>query len=72
MANYVLGSTIFINFMHESGALKELGDEAIPNFMKIFVSLHDLSNMLEHLLSSGTRREAEVFIKKYRILNDSS
>lgn len=65
MANYTLGGTIFVNFMLESGALKRAEGLAIPNFMKIFVALHDLSYMLERLLSSGTRKNAEAFIKKY-------
>lgn len=63
--NYATGGAIFINFMLESGALRQLKGLAIPNFMKIFVSLHDLSHTLEHLLSTGNRKEAEAFIKKY-------
>lgn len=65
MINYALGGAIFINFMLKTGALKQLHGLAIPNFMKIFVSLHDLLYILENLLSSGTRRDAEAFIKKY-------
>lgn len=65
MINYALGGAIFINFMLKSGALKQLHGLAIPNFMKIFVSLHDLLYMLEHLLSSGIRKDAAAFIKKY-------
>ncbi len=65
MDNYTLGWAIFINFVLESGALKQLGGIAITNFMKMFVSLHDLSNILEHLLSSGTYIEAQAFVKKY-------
>lgn len=65
MADYALGGTIFINFLLETGALKELKGMAIPNFTKIFVALHDLCRILEQLLSSGTRQEAADFIKKY-------
>lgn len=65
LANYTLGWAIFINFMLESGALKQAGGLAIPNFMKMFVSLHDLSSVLEHLLSQGTYREAQAFVRKY-------
>lgn len=65
MANYALVGTIFINFMLESGALKRKGGMAMPNFMKIFVSLHELAYMLERLLSSGTRKDAENLIAKY-------
>jgi len=72
MFNYVLNGAIFINFMMESGALKELKGMEVPNFMKIFVSLHELLYILEHLLSSGTRKDAEVFIKKYAKSNETS
>lgn len=68
--NYALGGAIFINFMLKSGALKQFHGLAIPNFMKIFVSLHDLLYKLEHLLSSGTRKDAAAFIKKYGKLTD--
>lgn len=63
--NYGTGGAIFINFMLQSGALKQLKGLSFPNFTKIFISLHDLSYALEYLLSSGTRKNAEAFIKKY-------
>lgn len=65
MINYALGGLIFINYMLESGALRQKEGMAIPNFMKIFVSLHELSYIMERILSSGSRKEAEVFVKKY-------
>lgn len=65
MLNYALGGDIFINFMLESGALKQKEGMTMANFMRIFVSLHELSYILERLLSSGTRKDAEAFIKKY-------
>lgn len=65
LPEYTLGATIFINFLWESGALKNAGGMAIPNFMKIFVALQDLFHILELLLSTGTREKAEVFIKQY-------
>lgn len=65
MINYVLGGAIFVNFMLENGALKMFKGMLVVNFMKIFVSLHELSGTLEFLLSSGTYKEAENFIKKY-------
>lgn len=70
--NYAIGGTIFINFMMQSGAIKQLKELAMPNFMKIFVSIQDLSYALEYLLSSGTREDAEKFIKKYGQIKDLS
>ncbi len=69
MVNYATGGAIFINFMIESGALKQKDGMALPNFMKIFVSLNELSYILERLLSLGTREDAEAFIKKYGQVN---
>ncbi|MCL4366172.1 hypothetical protein M1437_03000 [Patescibacteria group bacterium] len=65
MSNYALGGTIFINFMIENGAIRRVDDCIYPNFMKIFVSLHELFNILEKLLSQGTKKDAKAFIKKY-------
>lgn len=65
--NYALGGVIFNNFILQTGALKELKGLAIPNFVKIFVSIQDLFSALEYLLSQGTRKNAEAFIKKYSL-----
>lgn len=65
--NYALGGIIFNNFMLENGALKQSKGLTVPNFMKIFVLIQDLSYALEFLLSSGTRKNAEAFIKRYGI-----
>lgn len=72
MINYATGGAIFINYMIESDALRQKNGIAIPNFMKIFVSLHELSFVLERLLSSGTRVDAQAFIEKYGYLKRSS
>ncbi|MDP3948215.1 MAG: hypothetical protein Q8P87_00725 [bacterium] len=65
LMNYTLGGTLFINFMQESGAFKRLDELININFTKTFVSLHELSYILESLLSQGTRKDAEAFVKKY-------
>lgn len=65
VSSYPIGGLIFINFMVKHEALKQHNGLTIPNFMKIFVSLHELSLLLESLLSSGTRKDAESFVKKY-------
>lgn len=69
MINYTLGGAIFINYMLASGAIRQKEGMTIPNFTKIFLSLHELSYVMERLLSSGTRKEAEAFIKKYGRIN---
>lgn len=63
--HYTLGGAIFINYMLETGALKEARGLSWPNFTKMFVSLDQLSHILEKLLSEGTRKDAEVFIRRY-------
>lgn len=65
MINYILGSTAYINFMLESGAFKKSDGLVTINFTKIFVSIHELSDILENLLAHGTREDAENFIKRY-------
>lgn len=62
---YVMGGTLFINYMLENGALKRFEGLVIPNFTKIFVSLHELSTILESLLSHGSRKDAESFVNTY-------
>ncbi|MBI2338681.1 hypothetical protein HYU95_05880 [Candidatus Daviesbacteria bacterium] len=68
LVNYRLGGLIYINFMLQNGALKQLDNLVYINFTKVFVSLHELSSMLENLLAHGTRMDAELFIKKYTTL----
>ena len=63
--HYITGAAIFLNFMLESGAVKEEGGISWPNFTKMFVSLDELASILERMLYQGTRVDAESFIKKY-------
>lgn len=69
MVNYARGGSIFINFMLERGALIQKAGMAIPNFTKIFLSMHELSYKIEHLLSSGSKEEAEAFFNKFSRLS---
>lgn len=64
-AHYITGAAIFLNFMLESGAVKEEGGISWPNFTKMFVSIEELASILERLLYQGTREDAESFIEKY-------
>lgn len=63
--HYTIGGAIFINYLLESGALKESGGIHWPNFSKIFYSLDELSSILERMLYQGTRADAEDFINRY-------
>lgn len=72
LSNYALGGTVFINFMFRSGALKQHKGLTITNFMKIFVSLQELFEILEVLLLTGNRKNAEDFLKKYGKLDNFS
>ena len=63
--HYVSGGNIFINYMIDSGALRFAEGFSIPNFMKMFVSVEEMSEILEKILATGTRKDAETFIKKY-------
>ena len=63
--HYITGGAIFINFLLESGAIKESGGLSWPNFTKMFVSLDELASILERMLYQGTREDAESFIEKY-------
>ncbi len=63
--HYIIGGSIFLNFLLESGALKESGGLSWPNFTKMFMSLDELASILERMLYQGTREDAEAFINKY-------
>jgi|Napbiome12C3dose_1001474.scaffolds.fasta_scaffold00015_20 hypothetical protein len=72
MSNYALSGTVFINFMIENGAMKSTDSIVVINFMKMFVAIHELSVILERLLSQGTRKDAEKFIKRYGEIKSSN
>ena len=63
--HYAIGGAIFINYLLESGALKEAGGVHWPNFAKIYYCLDELATILERMLYQGTREDAEVLIKRY-------
>jgi hypothetical protein len=65
LSAYAMGGNIFLNYMLETGAIREHQGMTIPNFTKIFISLQELSSILEQLLAQGTRKDAESFIKQY-------
>lgn len=66
MSNYGLGGTVFLNFMIKSGAVKQFRGLLVPNFTKMFYSIHELYSILENLLAYGTKKDAQSFISKYQ------
>lgn len=63
--HYMIGGVIFINYLFENGAISEKGGVSWPNFTKMFFSLGELASILDKLLSSGSRKDAEEFIERY-------
>lgn len=63
--HYMLGGAIFINYLLENEAIQEKGGVSWPNFHKMFFSLGELGSILDKILASGNRSDAEAFIKKY-------
>ena len=64
-SHYAIGGAIFINYLLESGALKEAGGIHWPNFAKIYYCLDELATILERMLYQGTRADAEALIKRF-------
>lgn len=63
--HYMIGGVIFINYLLENEAIQEAGGISWPNFTKMFFSVGELANLLEKILASGSRSDAEIFIRKY-------
>lgn len=63
--HYMLGGAIFINYLLENGAILEKGGISWPNFAKMFFSLSELAIILDKILATGTKKDAEVLIKRY-------
>lgn len=57
--------TIALNYFFNSGALKEHNGFSWPNFMKMYVSMQQLSDALEWLISVGSYEDAKNFIDRY-------
>lgn len=63
--HYTIGGAIYINYLLESGAVQVATGVSWPNFTKMFYAISELAAILERLLSMGTRKDAEGFIKRY-------
>lgn len=63
--HYVVGGAIYINFLLDSGAIREVNGAFWPNFTKMFIAIDELAATLEKLLSRGSRKDAEELIKRY-------
>lgn len=60
--HYALACAITLNFLLESGSLKEKDGRLYPDFNKIFISLDHLSRIIEYYLASGSYEEVKEFI----------
>lgn len=65
LPHYIIAGSIILNYLEEEGAIQITKGMVVPNFMKVFVSINKLADTLEKLLVIGTRKDAEVFVKKY-------
>lgn len=67
--HYVQGFAIALNFILESGSLREAQGFYWPNFTKFFVSIDELTDALERILAIGTYEDAKEFVDKYASLD---
>lgn len=63
--HYTKGYAMVINYLKENEALLVKDGVSYPSFTKIFLCLDQLSEILERILSSGSREDAAAFIKQY-------
>lgn len=63
--HYLQGYAIALNFLFESGAIREHNGIFWPNFTKFFVCLEELASVLERMLAEGTYTEAKNFLARY-------
>lgn len=62
---YLQGYAIALNFLFETGAIREHNGIFWPNFTKFFVCLEELASVLERILAEGTYSEAKNFLARY-------
>ena len=65
LMHYIKGYVVAFNFFKECGALVVEHGLITPDFEKMFVAVEGLSNTLSHLMSCGTREEAQQFFDQY-------
>lgn len=63
--HYTQGHIVFLNYLLESGAIRQVNGISWPNFTKMFFALSELASILERMLSSGNRDDASKFINQY-------
>lgn len=67
--HYAQGFAIALNFFLESGAIRGSNGFSWPNFTKLFVSIDELSDILERILAVGTYEDGKKFTEKYASLD---
>lgn len=65
VVHYLKGNAIALNYLFNSGALKQKNGIYWPNFSKMFIVMNELAEVLDRLLSVGTYKDAELFIQKH-------
>jgi hypothetical protein len=63
--HYAKGFASALNFFLENGAICESGGFSWPNFTKLYVSIEELSSILEKILAFGTYKDAKNFLERY-------
>lgn len=63
--NYLAGYRVFYNYCLEHGAIVLVKDTILPNPSKMFLCADQLANVVMHLFSEGTEKEAKAFFDRY-------
>ncbi len=63
--NYLAGYRVFYNYCLEHGAIVLVNDAILPNPSKMFVCADQLANVIMHIFSEGTEKEAKAFFDRY-------
>lgn len=64
VVHYATGFAAALNFFLENNAIRESGGFYWPNFTKLFVSIEELSGILERILAIGSHEDAKNFLDK--------
>lgn len=63
--HYLKGNAIALNYLFDSGALKQKNGIYWPNFSKMFIVIDELAEILDKLLSVGSYKDTQAFVQKH-------